>query len=59
VLSRDGTEEHSATRELPVERHAEAAAAFGADLAADGAGKLVEQAKRTEPNEARRGGRDG
>ncbi len=59
VLSRDGTEEHSATRELPVERHAEAAAAFGADLAADGAGKLVEQAKRTEPDEARRGGRDG
>ena len=59
VLSRDGTEEHSATRELPVERHAEAAAAFGADLAADGATKLVEQAKRTEPDEAKRGGQDG
>ena len=58
VLSRDGTEEHSATRELPVERHAEAAAAFGADLAADGATKLVEQAKRAEPDEAKRGGQD-
>lgn len=59
VLSRDGTEKHSATRELPVERHAEAAAAFGADLAADGARNLVEQAKRTELGEARRGSRDG
>jgi hydroxymethylbilane synthase (EC 2.5.1.61) len=59
VLSRDGTEEHSATRELPVERHAEAAAAFGADLAADGAKKLVEQAKRTEPDDTKRGGQGG
>ena len=58
VLSRDGTEEHSATRELPVERHAEAAAAFGADLAADGAKKLVEQAERTEPDDTKRGGQD-
>ncbi|MFB6183295.1 MAG: hydroxymethylbilane synthase [Haloarculaceae archaeon] len=47
VLSRDGTEEVSATRDLPVERHATAAREFAADLAEQGAAALVEQA-RTE-----------
>jgi hydroxymethylbilane synthase len=54
VLSRDGTEEVQETRELPVERHAEAAAAFADDLAAEGAATLVERARREEPDDAKR-----
>ena len=54
VLSRDGTEEVRATRELPVERHAEAAAAFAADLADAGATDLIEQARREDVDEAKR-----
>ena len=46
VLNRDGTEEVRETRVLPVERHAEAAATFAADLADRGAAELIEQAKR-------------
>jgi hydroxymethylbilane synthase len=46
VLSRDGTEEVAATRELPVERHVEAAVEFAADLAERGAGALIERAAR-------------
>lgn len=54
VLSRDGTEEIRETRELPVERHAEAATEFAADLAAEGATELVERARREEPDDAKR-----
>jgi hydroxymethylbilane synthase len=54
ILSRDGTEEVSETRELPVERHAEAAESFSADLAAEGAAELVERARRAEPDDAKR-----
>jgi len=46
VLSRDGTEEVAATREVPVERHVEAARAFAADLAERGADDLIQQAAR-------------
>jgi len=54
VLSRDGSEEVCETRELPVERHAEAAAEFAADLAAEGATELVERARREEPDDPKR-----
>jgi hydroxymethylbilane synthase len=54
VLSRDGSEEVCETRELPVERHAEAAADFAADLAAEGATELVERARREEPDDPKR-----
>jgi hydroxymethylbilane synthase len=50
VLSRDGTDEVQATRELPVERHPEAAAAFAADLRERGAAALIDQA-RTEADD--------
>ena len=54
VLSQDGTEEVAGERELPVERHAEAAVEFAADLAADGAKRLVQQAARESADEAKR-----
>ena len=54
VLSQDGTEEVAGERELPVERHAEAAAEFAADLADDGAKRLVKQAARETADEAKR-----
>ena len=54
ILSRDGTEEVCETRELPVERHAGAAAEFAADLAAEGAAELVERARREDPDDAKR-----
>jgi hydroxymethylbilane synthase len=54
VLAQDGTEEVAATRELPVERHATAAAAFAADLADRGAAELVARAKRDDPDDAKR-----
>jgi hydroxymethylbilane synthase len=44
VLAGDGSEEVAGERELPVERHAEAAAAFAADLADRGARRLIERA---------------
>lgn len=55
VLSRDGSEEVRATRELPVERHAEAAAAFAANLADEGATDLIQRARRQDPDEPKRG----
>ena len=55
VLSRDGTEEVRATRELPVGNYAEAASEFAADLEAEGARELIAQARRTEPDERKRG----
>jgi hydroxymethylbilane synthase len=54
VLSTDGSEEVSETRDLPVERHAAAARAFAADLADRGAATLVEQARRDQPDDAKR-----
>jgi len=53
VLSEDGTEEVSATRDLPVERHPDAAREFAADLADRGAAELVARA-RDEDEEAKR-----
>ncbi|MEF8881380.1 MAG: hydroxymethylbilane synthase [Halapricum sp.] len=44
VLSRDGTEEVSATRDLPVHRHPEAAREFAEDLREQGAAELIDQA---------------
>jgi hydroxymethylbilane synthase len=55
VLSRNGREEVAATRELPVERHAEAAAEFAADLAERGAADLIARARRDQPDGAKRG----
>jgi hydroxymethylbilane synthase len=54
VLSQDGTEEVAGERELPVERHAEAAVEFAADLAEGGAKRLVEQAARESADGAKR-----
>jgi len=54
VLSQDGTEEVAATRELPVERHAETARAFAADLADRGAAELIDRAKRDQPDGPKR-----
>jgi hydroxymethylbilane synthase len=53
VLSEDGTEEVSATQDLPVERHPEAASEFAADLADEGAADLIAQARETD-GEAKR-----
>ncbi|ESP89607.1 hydroxymethylbilane synthase [Candidatus Halobonum tyrrellensis] len=55
VLSTDGEREVAATRDLPVERHADAAAEFAADLADRGAADIIAEAKR----EADDGGEDG
>ncbi|HET7324035.1 MAG TPA: hydroxymethylbilane synthase [Halococcus sp.] len=53
VLSEDGTEEVAATRDLPVERHPEAARELAAELADEGAAELIEQA-RGRDEEAKR-----
>jgi hydroxymethylbilane synthase len=45
VLSTDGTDEVSATRDLPIRSHAAAAAAFAADLAERGAADLIAAAR--------------
>ena len=50
VLSQDGTEEIEATRDLPVERHPEAARELAAELAEEGAADLIQRARR-EVNE--------
>ena len=54
VLAQDGSEEVAATRDVPVERHAEAATAFAEDLADQGAGRLIDEAKREQPDDAKR-----
>ena len=46
VLSQDGTEVIEGSRDLPVERHPEAAEAFAEDLADRGAADLVQRARR-------------
>ena len=53
VLSRDGTEEVAATRELPVGRHPEAAREFAQELRERGAAELIAEAVETEDGEAR------
>jgi len=55
ILSRDGSEEVRASRELPVQRHAEAAADFATDLADEGATDLIDRARRDTPDGAKRG----
>ena len=54
VLDRDGTEEVNASRDLPVERHATAAQSLAADLADRGAARLIEEARREDPDDAKR-----
>jgi hydroxymethylbilane synthase len=56
VLSRDGTEEVSASRDLPVGDHAEAARDFAEDLADRGAADLIDAARvrESEEREAKR-----
>ncbi|PSP20306.1 hydroxymethylbilane synthase [Halobacteriales archaeon QH_10_67_13] len=54
VLSRDGTEQIRASRDLPVEDHARAATSFGAELVDRGAAELVAAARREEPDEPKR-----
>jgi hydroxymethylbilane synthase len=54
VLSRDGSEVIEANRDLPVERHAAAAAEFAEDLRERGAADLIEQARRSEPDPEKR-----
>ena len=54
VLAQDGSEEIGATRDLPVARHAEAAREFAAELAEQGAKRLIQEARRDEPDEAKR-----
>jgi hydroxymethylbilane synthase len=46
VLARDGEHSISASRDLPVERHAEAARRLAEELADRGARELIEEAKR-------------
>jgi hydroxymethylbilane synthase len=46
VLSQDGTETIQVARDLPVERHVEAAQDLAAELAGQGAADLIEAAKR-------------
>ena len=45
VLAQDGTDEVAATRDLPVERHPEAAGDLADQLAAEGAADLVDRAR--------------
>ncbi len=60
VLSRDGTEEIRENRDLPVERHPEAAREFAADLRDRGAADLIERARReTQPERGAREDADG
>jgi len=54
VLARDGSEEVAASRDLPVERHGEAARDFAADLADEGAQELIERARRDDPDDPKR-----
>jgi hydroxymethylbilane synthase len=54
VLSRDGTEEVTASRDLPVEHHPRAASELAADLREQGAAELIQRAKREEPDERKR-----
>ncbi|MFP8952757.1 hydroxymethylbilane synthase [Natrialbaceae archaeon A-arb3/5] len=50
VFDRDGEESVVASRDLPVETHADAAREFAADLADRGAAELIEAAREAEPD---------
>jgi len=52
VLDRDGENEIRETRELPVQRHAAAAAEFAADLADRGAADIIAEARRAAEADA-------
>ncbi|PSQ43101.1 hydroxymethylbilane synthase [Halobacteriales archaeon SW_7_68_16] len=52
VLDRDGEESVAESRDLPVERHREAARAFASDLADRGAADLIERARKRAEEEA-------
>ena len=54
VSSREGDREVEATRDLPAERHAAAAREFAADLRERGAAELIEEARRDDPDAAKR-----
>ena len=54
VLSQDGTEQIRASRDLAVERHAQAARSFASDLVDRGAAELVAAARREDPDERKR-----
>ena len=54
VSNRDGTTEVAETQELPVERHAAAAAEFAESLREQGAAELISQARRDQPDAAKR-----
>lgn len=54
VLSQDGDEVVEATRDLPIETHARAAADLATDLRERGAADLIERARRTEADEGKR-----
>jgi len=58
VLARDGSEEVAESRDLPVERHPEAARELAADLRERGAAALIERA-RVDSEEERRPKREG
>jgi hydroxymethylbilane synthase len=51
VFDRDGEESVAATRDLPVERHVEAASEFAANLADRGAAALIEDARKEAESE--------
>ncbi|THE66647.1 hydroxymethylbilane synthase [Salinadaptatus halalkaliphilus] len=51
VFDRDGEESVTATRDLPVETHADAARAFADDLADRGAATLIERAREAADDE--------
>ena len=55
VLSTDGTEEVAGTRDLPIQSHASAAAAFAADLADRGASDLIAAARAAADAEPAKG----
>jgi hydroxymethylbilane synthase len=55
VQSVDGTEEVSASRDVPIERHPDAARDLGADLREQGAAELIDAAREREGNAATAG----
>ena len=56
VLDREGEEEVRETRELPVDRHPQAAREFAADLADAGAADLIDRARRRTDEASGTGG---
>ena len=54
VLERDGSDAIAATRDLPIERHAETAREFAEELADRGARELIERARRDDVGDGAR-----